>query len=271
MKERFERSVSRIVVLGLALAAAGCVPSGDGDRTGGVSFRPVTRADSIAAHAVQAMGGLDAWNSARYLVFSFGVEHEGSMGPRIRHWWDRVEGRYRVEWSPSPDTTIVVLMNVDSRKGEAFANGSPMDDGTLVEQAYRRHINDTYWLLAPLKMLDSGVNRKFVPDSSDAETDVIRLTFQGVGLTPGDTYWMYVDRGTGMLVRWSYFLQGWGADRLPETYEWADYRSYPTPSGDVQLAARKTHVSGKRSIVTGDIAVPAALDDGVFSNPQPLQ
>jgi len=260
-------------VLAVALAASVAGAACTGDAGGGDGsqevFNPVTRADSVAVRAVATAGGLAPWQSVRYIGFSFGFEANGSTRVAARHLWDRRDGEYRVEWSLSPDSTIVVLLNVGSREGRAFVNGSQVYDPGLVDQAFTRHINDTYWLLAPFKMLDSGVRREFIADSSTADTDVIRLTFDNVGLTPGDTYWISVDRKTDLVKKWTYFLQGWGDDRSPETYLWRGYGSYEAPAGVVRLASRKDHVSGRRSVLTSDITLPGSVEEDIFTDPKP--
>ena len=67
----------------------------------------------------------------------------------------------------------------------------------LLETAYGRFINDTYWLLAPWKVFDPGVHRDFDGEKTGPDgalCDVIRLSFDNVGLTPKDVYWLWVTR-----------------------------------------------------------------------------
>ncbi len=43
--------------------------------------------------------------------------------------------------------------------------------------------------------------------------DKLKLTFGKVGLTPGDTYWAYINRQTKLMDRWAYFLEDHAADK----------------------------------------------------------
>lgn len=251
------------------LLAAGCGPEPP-EAEAAAEPALATYADSVAHRAVEATGVTPAWDAMPYLQFDFAFEGEdGARRPIARHLWDRRTGDYRVEWNRGPDSAYVVLFNVDTRDGRAYLNGAPADStqqAALLEQAYRRYINDTYWLLAPAKLLDEGVRRVYLPDSSDAETDVLQLTFDGVGLTPGDTYWHYIDVETGRVDRWAFVLQG-NPDAAPTVFEWTDYATYDAPGGPVMLAARKQGAG--RALLTDRIATPAQADSTLFQDPRP--
>lgn len=226
----------------------------------------VSKADSIAFKLVDAHGGFDAWPAVRYLRFDFGFETPDTAGIRARHLWDRQTGDYRVEWFVGPDTTFAALFNVNSRDGVVFVNGKPASAAreALLETAYSRFVNDTYWLLAPLKVFDGGVQRSIDADSSVADQDVLALSFDGVGLTPGDRYWLWPD-SSGVLAKWSYILQGW-AGRPASTFEWVDYRSFETPGGVVRLAERKERVGGSTAITTANISMPESVPRHVLAD-----
>lgn len=226
----------------------------------------VSKADSVAFELVDAHGGFDAWPSVRYLRFDFGFETPDTAGVRARHLWDRQTGDYRVEWFVGPDTTFTALFNVNSRDGVVFVNGKPASAAreALLETAYARFVNDTYWLLAPLKVFDDGVQRSIDHDSSTADQAVLALSFDGVGLTPGDRYWLSPD-SSGVLRRWSYLLEGWEG-RPASTYEWVDYRSFETPNGIVRLAERKERVGGSNAITTANISMPESVPRHVLAD-----
>jgi hypothetical protein len=59
-------------------------------------------------------------------------------------------------------------------------------------------VNDAYWLLMPYKMRDDGVVLTCAgPEARENRTwDKVLLTFEGVGLTPQDKYWVFVNRKT---------------------------------------------------------------------------
>lgn len=233
-----------------------------------------TRADSLALQAYEAWGGPEAWHALPYLRFDFGAEQDGQRQVFRRHLWNRGTGAYRVEWTRGADSNYVVLFDVDDyddgeRSGEAYLNGQPLDStqqAQTVEQAYRGFINDTYWLMAPTKMLDPGVQRTYVPDSSQGGNEVVRLAFDSVGLTPGDTYWMHVDPETGRVERWTFNLEGGGEG----TFRWTGYQGFDTEAGSLYVATRKEALGGGRALLTDNVAMPRSVPDSLFTSPRPL-
>jgi hypothetical protein len=241
------------------------------------TIAPETRADSVAYRLLQAHGA-DAWASAPYLRFNFGIETPDGRETISRHLWDRTTGEYRMEWSTGPDSSYVALVNArkvqdDRLAGTVYLNGEELAgsaDSTARKTAYARFVNDTYWVLSPLKVFDPGVNRTYLPDSSTAEHDVLRLTFDDVGPTPGDRYWLYVSTETGRLERWAYHLQGMSEDDPPQFYDWTQYEELQAPAGTVHLAVRKEATGADRALLTNNLALPSAPPDDAFSNPEPM-
>lgn len=229
-----------------------------------------TRADSIAMQVFEAYGGPDAWSKVRYVRFDFGRESEAVKQVFRSHLWDRHSGDYRLEWSAGDDSTAVVLFNVNDRSGSAYINGEPLDSAAtdnFVQRAYRGFINDTYWLLAPIKLLDPGVTRAYVPDSSTAEVDVITTTYEGVGLTPGDQFWFWVDRDTGMMTRWAYQLQG-RKDQAPTNWMWMECTNFEHSAGPVVICPRKSW--GDSALMTDGVDLPEMVAEDAFSRPTPM-
>jgi hypothetical protein len=268
------------------LIALGLIASGCGSNTGSSSrdapaptdtLTLDTKADSVAYRLMEAHGA-DALASAPYLRFNFAFE--SSKGSRViaRHLWDRTTGDYRVEWQGGPDSSYVALVNMRDVEegvpaGEAYLNGEKLEGETarkVRKQAYGRFINDTYWLLAPLKTFDPGVNRRYAADSSTATHDVLHLTFGDVGLTPGDEYWLYVSKETGRLDRWAYHLQSMDESTPPQAYDWTGYTTLKAPAGMVVLSTRKEATNADRALLTNELALPSSPPDGAFSNPEPI-
>jgi hypothetical protein len=172
--------------LTVALLGLGCAsepaPDGGASVAPTDTLVPTTRADSVAYRLLQAHGA-DAWASAPVLRFDFGIESPNGTQIIARHLWNRRTGAYRIEWSAGPDSSYVALVNVrtvqDGRlPGTVYRNGTPLTgtaDTLARERAYARFVNDTYWLLSPLKVFDPGVRRTYVADSSTATHDVLRL------------------------------------------------------------------------------------------------
>src|SRR5437868_8107998 len=110
-------------------------------------FAADPKAVEIATAMQQAMGGMDAWNAARFVRFDFKVTIGGEKKADRSHLWDKQTGRYRLE---QKDT--VVLMNMADRQGSAYAAGKRLDGpeaAKALEGAYKTYINDFYWLAMP--------------------------------------------------------------------------------------------------------------------------
>ena len=260
----------------LALLLTACTPTdvegNVGRTTPELSARPALEngADSLAWRIVESAGGLDAWHGLRRLRFDFAVVRDTVETFRARHLWDRPTGRYRVEYPVGQDSTLVALFNVQrfapsAPEGAAFINGRPLDATPQQErliEAHERFVNDSYWLLAPLKLFDPGVRRALAPDSARDAADVLLLSFDGVGLTPGDRYWLTAD-GAGRLMRWSFALEGGGQG----TYRWEEPVRLPTPQGDLLLPTRKR--TAGRAIRT-PVHSAEGLPEDVFERPTPV-
>jgi hypothetical protein len=260
-------SLPSIAALVAVMAIAGCEQ--------GATRMPMpdieTRADSVSLAVLDAFGGREAWESLRYLRFTFAMEPGDSRNEAAWHLWDRKADRYRVEWREG-DSTVVAVFDTGSRAGDVYVGGVPVEPAArdaLLETAYRRFINDTYWLMAPVKMLDPGVTRAYVADSSNAEFDVVRLTFGDVGLTPGDTYWMYVSRETNAIEKWAMVLEG-NPTAPPAVWFWREYRDFEVPAGVVRFATRKEVPDGSFAVVTDEIETPSNVPDSLFTSPHPV-
>ena len=260
------------------LAGCGGSSSSSSTSTGFTDTLTVdSKADSVAVRLLEAHGA-NAFASAPYLRFNFAVETPEGEQVVARHLWNRSTGDYRVEWASGPDSNYVALVNVrdveDQRpEGTVYLNGTELtgeEAQAAREQAYGRFINDTYWLLAPLKVYDSGVNRHYAADSSTAEHEVLRLTFGDVGLTPGDTYWLDVSTETGRLDRWSMHLQGMSEEATPRSYTWTDYVTLEAPEGEVALARRHEAAERDLAILTNQLALPSSPPAGAFSTTTPM-
>ncbi len=259
-----------------ALLPAGCIlllmSCGDSEMGGAVEVPEMeTKADSVAMQVFEAFGGPEAWASLRYLRFDFGGGTESTRNIRASHLWDRHTGDYRVEMMGGQDTVYVALFNVNTREGDVYLNGEPVEGPRreeLLEQAYVRFINDTYWLLMPVKMFDPGVTRTYVSDSSSAGTEVIQLSFADVGLTPGDRYWVYVDAATGRVDRWAFHLQSHPPDHVPVPIEWTAYKTLQVPAGEILVAERK--VRDGFVTYTDNVEAPREVEDGAFTDPNPM-
>ncbi len=218
---------------------------------------------ALAEKTLAAMGGQAAWDATRYLRFTF-------AGFRTHH-WDKHSGRYRLEGKTREGESYVVLMDLGSRQGQAWKNGEAQTGSELatwLERAWGAWVNDTYWLLMPYKLLDPGVNLAYEgQDPIDGKArEKIRLTFGQVGLTPGDTYWVWFDPETHLVVRWSYVLEGFEPGQAATAWDWGGWQKF----GEILLAPDRKMVGGDRQLPLSDLAVFESLPDSVFSSAAPI-
>ena len=231
-----------LLVLAAALGGAACTsPSGP----------PLeTAADSLAFSVSEGVGGAAAWGALPALAFDWAVVVDSTERLRAHHLWDKAGDRARVEWPVGADSVAVAVFapasfDPDAPEGQAAINGRALGGAALAErlvEAHRRHVNDGYWLLAPLKAFDPGVRRDV---SADGRT--LLLSFDGVGLTPGDRYEIETEPGTGSMTAWAYVLEG---DTARSRWEWLEPTVVETPAGPLRLARMKVKDDGTAVILT---------------------
>ena len=220
-------------------------------------------ADAVAHRAIDVLAG-PAWEKARYFAFTFNVEREGKIAASFPQRWDRYTGDYRVSGRDAKGDEFLVIMNVNTKTGKAWVNGTEADPKDFLTRGYGRFINDTYWLLMPLKSLDPGVNREAAGERTDGcgrVHDVVKLSFgDGVGLTPKDMYWMWVNRETGLVEQWDMKLQSSKPEDEPSSVLFRDYRRI----GGLLLSTKREIKGRPQRILFDDITVAADVPAGAF-------
>ena len=178
------------------------------------------KAIAIADEVMEAMGGRKAYDETRYLSWNF-------FGSR-KHWWDKETGDIRIE---SQRDDFKAKMNIHSMKGEIYKDGKMMTEpdslSKYLTRAKNMWINDSYWLVMPFKLKDSGVTLNYLGEekSDSLQADILELRFRGVGVTPENKYWVYVDKKNRLVNQWSFFNTA--KDSVPRfVMPWKDYNSY---------------------------------------------
>jgi hypothetical protein len=224
------------------------------------------KAAAVADRVMEALGGAEAWNATRYLRFDFAVDREGKTLVRRAHTWDKWNGRYRLEATTKEGEPYVVLLNINTKDGDAFLKGKKLEgeeEKKFLEQGYGVWVNDTYWLLMPYKMKDPGVSLAMAgEEKKDGEAwDKVRLSFDNVGLTPKDRYWAYVNRKTGLVDRWDYVLKG--EDKPPTSFMWKNWQKH----GKVMLADDRVNTKDGTRIYFPVLETPGTVAETVFTKP----
>lgn len=224
------------------------------------SPRLETAADSLAFDITEGVGGLDVWEQMPGLEWEWAVVRDSTELVRTRHVWDKKGDRARVEWPGGQDSVWVAVyspstFDEDAPVGEVALNGMAIrgpEAGERLSEANGRFINDGYWLFAPIKVLDPGVRRDL---DATPMGDRLALSFENVGLTPGDRYWIEVEPATRSMTGWAYVLEGSGE---PETrWSWTEPIELTTGAGTITLARMKVSDDEQTVILTE----PTALDE----------
>jgi plasmid maintenance system killer protein len=216
------------------------------------------KAVALAEKTIQAMGGLDSWKQVAAIRFNFQVEPQGKPARAVKHLWDRRNNRAHVEESNAPGKSRVVWIDLAKKDGHAWIDGQKVQGEELkksLEWAYSRWINDTYWLIMPLKSLDAGVNLK--QEGEKGGHEILHLSFEKVGETPGDQYRAHINKQTGLMDRWEYTLQ----DGSKGEWEWVEWESF----GKIKLSKLKKKSDGKANIRFEPLVIMDAADPAFFS------
>jgi hypothetical protein len=241
-----KRVVAALLSVALATVVGAQNPPAPGFDAAGSDAKAIAIADEV----MQAMGGRAAWDATRFLSWNF-------FGLRT-HLWDRWSGDLRFQQGDQ-----VVLMNVNTKDGRVFRAGQELagdERAKALDGGYKAWINDSYWLLMPYKLKDSGVTLKYKGDGQLADgrpADVLQLTFEGVGVTPENKYDVYVSRDRRLVEQWSYYAKA--TDESPRfTTPWAKWERH----GQVLLSGDR----GERQLTS--IRVYDDLPRAIFEDPQ---
>ena len=185
------------------------------------------RAVEIADEVMKKLGGRKAWDKTKIIQWNF-------FGNR-KLTWNKWTGDVRIEGLKDGS---VALVNVNTGKGRYFKNGTeytqPDSLAKYLPRAKSAWINDSYWLVMPYKLKDSGVTLKHLGEGnteSGQPADIIQLTFENVGDTPQNKYKVWVDKQTSLVSQWAHYRKA--DDEKPNfTMPWKAYERH----GDILLS-----------------------------------
>jgi len=148
----------------------------------------------LAMDLWKASGG-ENWSKIKEIDFNFVVEQEGKQLFSAAHRWNVAAMTDAVKWKDKEGKDHDVTANLSK----------PATEGEE-KTAFARWVNDSYWLLAPLKIRDKGVKVEAggPKDLNGTSVETINLSFDSVGLTPTDRYVLYIDPQTKMPRAWDY-------------------------------------------------------------------
>lgn len=127
-------------------------------------------ADELATKMLTAMNH-EAFKSTEVLEWSFRGSHH--------YTWKKQEGKVDVRWD---DKNVMLDLNNSANS----TGGSPEE----IQQALDYFNNDSFWLVAPYKVFDTGTERRIVKYE---DKDALLVTYTSGGTTPGDSYLWILD------------------------------------------------------------------------------
>jgi len=221
------------------------------------------KAVQIAEEVLVALGGKENYAAINYLSFHFIAARGDTQMTDWRHDWDRRKNNYRVEGTTRDGDHLLTIFNLVTRNGVAFKNGQKMEGEEkiqLLQRAYGRFINDTFWLLMPFKLKDGGAVLRYdgAQEINEVIYEVLHLSYaDSVGLTPQNSYRVFVDQATRLVYRWEYYEK---AGAAPVASWWEKWNAY----GGIKLAGQRVFENSNRKLLFTNIVVAREVDEKVF-------
>ena len=214
------------------------------------------KAIQIADNVVEAMGGRTNWDNTQYIRWNFFGKRELT--------WDKWNGNVRIEY---PDIDATILLNVDGGAHEVLKDGKNLEHPDSLSKYYQMGktiwINDSYWLVMPFKLKDTGVTLTYQGrDSTESGVlaDILQLTFKDVGVSPQHKYHIYVDPSTNLVCEWAFFNTAEDEEPVFKT-PWLNYQQH----GSILLSSERG-----RNRVLKNINVYKTLPESVFVSTDPV-
>lgn len=139
------------------------------------------KADQLATQMLQALNE-EAYLNTDYLEWTFKGKHH--------YKWYKTDKTCEVSWSHF--TVILDFKNqANSKVFVAKQDYNGIEKQDYIDTATDYFNNDSFWLVAPYKVFDAGVERRLVTTES-GETALL-VTYTSGGSTPGDSYLWHFD------------------------------------------------------------------------------
>jgi len=140
------------------------------------------QADQLAHKMLKSLNE-DAFDSIKYLSWEF-------FRPGQKYLWDKETNKAVIEWDNNK-----VVMALDTQEGDAYTDGAEQkgeNKQKLMAKAWSNWCNDSFWMIAPYKVFDSGTIREVIKNENGTESLLVRYVNGGV--TPGDSYLWELDK-----------------------------------------------------------------------------
>ncbi len=193
------------------------------------------------------------------------VEHEAWQNTRIAKWtfrkshhyiWDRGQNRVAVMWKENE-----VLLTIDDLSKSFVKVKGDVQSGDkatqLIEKAWAYFCNDSFWLIAPHKAYDAGVERSIVSLKKGGEG--LLVSYQSGGVTPGDAYlWLLDENGL------PYAYKMW-VSIIPIGGIKASWTDWQTTATSVKIAHK--HKLGPLNVSIDDVEMGNSFEEMGIGDP----
>lgn len=140
------------------------------------------QADALAYKMLDALN-YEAFKNTNHLEWTFKKRHHYS--------WNKNNNTCEVYWK---EYKVLLYLN-DLDKSKAYIHSFIIDSDMapeLIDKAIKYFNNDSFWLVAPYKVFDAGVERRLVKTKDNG--DALLVTYKSGGTTPGDSYLWLLDK-----------------------------------------------------------------------------
>ena len=179
-------------------------------------------ADQLAVKMLKALNEA-AYLNTDYLEWTFIGKHH--------YKWYKSDNTCEVSWD---DFTVILDLeqNANSKVFVAKQEYNGIEKQDYINKALGYFNNDSFWLVAPYKVFDKGVERRLV--QTEDKEDALLVTYTTGGSTPGDSYlWHLKDSGKpksfqmwvtilpidGLEASWNQWTITESGAQLPEFHE----------------------------------------------------
>ena len=141
-------------------------------------------AETLAVKMLDALN-YEAFKKTNYIEWTFRNKHH--------YKWEKDKNVCAVYWK---EYKVILHLN-DIENSKVYVHNFGVQGDTakeLIEQATQYFNNDSFWLVAPYKVFDKGVERRLVTLENGDEG--LLVTYTSGGSTPGDSYlWILDENG----------------------------------------------------------------------------
>lgn len=137
-------------------------------------------ADSLATKMLKVLN-YAAYKNTRFIEWSFRGKHF--------YKWNKQENIVEVSW----DINKVILHTKNPEKSIVLVDEKETKNKEILQKAIDYFNNDSFWLVAPYKIFEGGIERRIVMYEGK---EALLITYTTGGSTPGDSYlWILDENG----------------------------------------------------------------------------